>query len=232
MPIFVSARTLKDVIDRLSVAAVTASLADYLIFKRALQISRQQTNKERSKEPTSVVTGMKSAPFVQAIEEQTLRVPADTENNNVVENRYYVPFASKRDNTLGYRSQKYTSNGPSDTVSRWQSRTIKPLVLVADSKPKAYAVGKLSVEKLEAFFLVKGAQNNFSGEKPGLLDTAVWWLRFTNLEEIFGANPSDADLVKFFVDQFALTKTEIDALFKRDDLEPEPELSSKTGAEK
>lgn len=213
MAVYLSQQTLKEAVDRLSISAVQSSLADYLIFKRALKNAKYAAREASDPEPSSVVTGMRSEPFVRAIEEFTLRVPPGSEDPRTLDNPYFLPFASKRDTTLGYRTRKYPSNGSSDTVSRWQSRAAKPLSLVPGTSPKAFQFEQRSREELAEFFSVKSAQEHFSGEKPRLVDTAVWWFRFIDLEERFGGNLSPEQLVQGFVDDLDLSDQEISALF-------------------
>lgn len=213
MTLYLSQQTLKEAVDRLAVAAVQSSLADYLIFKRALKNGLDAARESNEAEPDIVVTGTKAEPFVRAIEELTLRVPRDTEDPKDLDNPYYLPFGSKRDSTLGYRTKKYPSNGSSDTVSRWQARTAKPLVLVPGTRPKAFRLEERSQKDLTEFFSVKSAQENFSGERPRLLDTAVWWFRFTDFEERFGGEPSPEQMIQGFIADFDLKQAEINALF-------------------
>jgi hypothetical protein len=212
MSIYLSQQTLKEAVDRLAVATVQSSLIDYLIFKRALKIT-QEAAKNNEPVPVAVVTGTKSRPFVRAIEELTLRIPLDSGNPENSKNPYYVPFGSKRDKTLGYRTKKFPSNGPSDTVSRWQSRSAKPIVLVPGTSPKAYRFERRTRRELEEFFIVKGAADHFSGEKPSIYDAAIWWLRFDDLEEVFDGEPTIAQMVELFIEYHYLTDDELSALF-------------------
>lgn len=213
MPLYLSQQTLREALDRLGTCAATSSLADYLIFKRALKITADAAKSTGSPEPDSVLTGTKATAFVQAIEEFTLRVPRGSADPKDVENPYYLPFGSKRDGTLGYRTLKFPSNGSSDTVSRWQSRSARPLTLVPNSSPKKYKFEQRTKKELEEFFGVKGAAEHFSGEKPLLLDTAVWWFRFTDLEAYFGGEPTSKQLTQAFTSELNLNDVEIAALF-------------------
>ncbi|HEY0770506.1 MAG TPA: hypothetical protein VGD31_09250 [Sphingobacteriaceae bacterium] len=216
MSLYLSQQTLKEAVDRLAICAAQSSLADYLIFKRALKIAESKARSAREPIPDVVVTGTKAAAFVQAIEEFAL-TPRDEADSKSIENPYYVPFGSKRDRTLGYRTLKFPSNGSSDTVSRWQSRSAKPLTLVPDTSPKSYRFEQRTKKELEEFFGVKGATSNYSGEKPRLLDTAIWWFRSTNLEDRFGNEPTVEQLQQGFIEDFGLTETEISALFAEGD---------------
>lgn len=220
MAIYLSQQALKEAVERLSISSASSSLADYLIFKRALKIAIELAKAQGNPEPDSVVTGTRAAAFVQAIEEFTLRVPRNTTEPKEMNNPYYVPFGSKRDDTLGYRTRKFPSNGSSDTISRWQSRSAKPLTFVPETSPKAYRFEQRTKKELEEFFIVKNAIEHFSGEKPGLLDTAIWWFRFTDLEKIFGSEPTADQLTKEFIKDFDLTEIEESALFEQSKSEP------------
>lgn len=217
MAIFFSQPVLKGAVDRLAVCAAASSLSDYLIFKRAFKLSKGVARAKGEAEPDFVVTGTKSEPFVQAIEEFTLRVPRGGVDPRTLENPYYVPFGSKRDETLGYRTKKFPSNGSSDTVGRWQSRSAKPLALVPESSPKAYRFEKRTEKNLEEFFIIKNAAENFSSEKPRLIDTAVWWLRFSDLSERKYGDLTAKPISRLFIEDLELNETEISSLFCADD---------------
>lgn len=174
MPLYLAQVTLNEVVARLAVSSISSSLADYLIFKRALKIAQDLAKEAGSLEPSSVVTGTKSAPFMHAIEELTLRVPREMLHEDT-KNPYYVPFGSMRDNTRGYRTRKFPSNGSPDTVGRWQSRSkVPPLTLVPGTSPKEYSIENRSKRELEDFFVVGSAAESFSDVRPRLLDSAVW----------------------------------------------------------
>jgi hypothetical protein len=106
-------------------------------------------------------------------------------------------------------------------VAGWQFRSAKPLVLVPDTSPKAYKFEQRTKRELEEFFIVKSASEHFSGERPRLLDTAIWWFRFTDLEGRFGNEPTPERLVQTFIEDFNLTDVENSAFF-------EPEGTSDT----
>lgn len=232
MDLYLSQQTLKAAVDRLSIASMQTSLADYLIFKRALQNVRTAARTYGNEEPTEVVTGIRSEPYVQAIEEMTLRLPRDAKNQKDVENPYYLPFGSRRDTTLGYRTKKYPSNGSSDTATRWQSRAGKPLAQVPGSSPKAFQFESRTQAELESFFSIQNAADNFSGEKPRLLDTAIWWFRFTELNARFGKEPAAQELIDAMISDLGLNEVERQALFSdRVDDDLSGEISEEAGEE-
>jgi len=204
MPKYLSEKTIKDAVDRLSVCSANSSLSDFLIFKRAAVLTAMADGSSVSS--AQVVTGTKSKPFVAAIEAFTKVGGA--------ESPYYLPFGSKRDKTAGYRTDKYPSNGSSDTARNWQGRDGKPLVLVANSSPKKYVFEKRTAKQLADFFLVRnGAEGRFSGEKPRLLDVAIWWFR----EKEFSEELTAKQLVQALIADFTLNAEEIEGLFHSGD---------------
>lgn len=219
MPRFLSQQTLKGAVKRLAASEAASSLADYLIFKRALKRlsdEAQQEGAAPATQPPHVVTGMRSKAFVGAINELTARLPFQgDEVITDVDNPYYVPFGADRDATRGYRTKKFPSNGSSDTVSRWQSRSLKPLALVPDTSPKAYRLERRSAQELKSFFLREGAGSS-SGQRPRLLDLAIWWFRFTDLAQRFQTEVTAETLTGAVIADFALNEEEIAGIFSTD----------------
>ncbi len=215
MPRFLSQQTLKGAVNRLAASEAASSLADYLVFKRALKRLGDEAQQDGAAPdaPPHVVTGMRAKAFVGAINELTARLPfqGDEVITNV-DNPYYVPFGADRDATRGYRTKKFPSNGSSDTVSRWQSRSLRPLALVPDTSPKAYRLERRSAQELESFFLREGAGNS-SGQRPRLLDLAIWWFRFTDLEGHFQTEVMTETLINAVIADFALNEEEIAGIF-------------------
>lgn len=211
---FISSTTIKGAVQRLAVSSASSSLADYLIFKRALRLAQEAARDAPGPVPDSVATGMRSPLFVQAINELTLCVELE-HVGHTSGHPYYSPFGSKRDQGRGYKSVKYPSNGPSDTVGGWQSRAGKPLVVIESTSPKAYKFEQRVVEQLEDFFIIKGANHDFSGEKPLLADVAVWWFRSTDVEARFGTQPDAAELDEAFIQDLGLSDVEVQAFFSR-----------------
>ncbi len=214
MSLFLSQQVLMDSVKRLSTAAVATSLSDYIIFKRALINTQRSAANKNTSQKDSVVTGTKSRPFIQAVKEFTLRIPIEEfQTNDEIKNPYYLPFGSRRDKTLGYRTNKFPSNGSSDTVSRWQSRHDKPIELVPNSSPKAYRILSLTKDELRKFFLLKGEARNSVAKKPSVVDAAIWWLRFRDLENVFKGEPTSAEMTNLFIYEIGINEFELSALF-------------------
>jgi hypothetical protein len=212
MSLYLGSQTIKAAVDRLAVSTANSSLADYLIFRRALRIATDLVVDQGEEAPGSVVTGTKAIPFVRAVQEMTLCIPA-SDLADAKGHPYYSPFGALRDSGRGYKSVKYPSNGASDTVSRWQSRGARPLVLVDGTSPKEFRFEERTREQLEDFFHVKSAQEHFSGNKPALVDVAIWWFRGTDLGSQFSGEPTEHQLVASFVSELGLTDVEVSAFF-------------------
>lgn len=171
---YLSSETIRAAVERLAKCAANSTLTDFLIFRRALKITGPA--KGTSKAATQVVTGTQSEPFRRAIDEMTGCATRDIIWSG---QPHYSPFASQRDNGRGFKSAKYPSNGPSDTVAGWQSRGNSPLRLVPDSKPKAYSFVNRTEDELRAFFIKKAGKVEVlepthpkQPERPGLAAVA------------------------------------------------------------
>lgn len=209
MTSYLSQATIKAAVDRLGDARAKSALIDYLIFKRALILASATTSAD------SVITGTTSAPYVKAIDE--LAKVADPATSDLP---YFSPFGARRDKGRGFKSKKYPSNGPSDTVSRWQSKPDRPVDLVPDSSPKAFRPVKRSADELEKFFLVASTPP-ISTHKPRLLDLAIWSHRAADLTGLAGVNQGPAALAEALVAQtvatLGITEVERTSVFETDD---------------
>lgn len=244
MTLHLSEESLRKAVGRLAVSSAEARLGDYLVFKRALKVRRNTAEDDIEPVPHIVVTGTRSTHFMQAHIDLGLWVPPtrvktalDCDDlvtgmqtlitggqdgkarDSALLSPYYVPFGARRDCSLGYRQSKWPSNGPSDTVNRWQSRSTTPLVFVPDTSPKKYSFEARSESQLADFFTSSGASEHFSGERPRLLDTAIWWFRRTDLEERFRSEPTEEDLVVAFIGDLELGESEILGLFHQEQRE-------------
>jgi hypothetical protein len=209
MSLYLDAETIDSAIEELSQCSATPTLTDYLVFKRALVIAKASAVDKDEPAPAAVVTGTTSSAFVDAVNEVAATVRPDMES--AWEGQpYFSPFGAARDKGRGFKSKKYPSNGPSDTVGGWQSRPNRPLKIVEDTSPKQYLILQKSSSELADFFFPKSS----TGQRPSLVHFAYWWLRFADLEARFGLDPTDGEMVAATVTDFGLTQVEIDSLFE------------------
>lgn len=204
---YLQAETIKNAVQRLADSRANSTLLDYLIFRRALSLKK--AGKADGAPDDAVETGLGAAPFQRAIHEL-----ASTTLVNIGSWEgapYYSPFGAGRDaRSGGFKSQKYPSNGPSDTVGRWQSRSSTPLILVPNTRPKAYRLSSGTPEEVANFL--------FSGNKdlplPTAADVAIWWYRAQDIEALIqDQNLSTDRLVEGFQDAHSMSESEMRALF-------------------
>lgn len=205
MSLYVSETALAEAVERLGKCRAIPTLCDYLIFKRALVLARQDAQQAGGPEPDVVVTGTSTPSFVKAVTQVAATVPPG-QANTWAGPPFYSPFGSSRDKGKGFKSPKYPSNGPSDTVAGWQARgSAAPLQLVEGSRPKAYRFAARTAADLQAFFLAKAD----GPPLPALVDFAQWWFRATDLSERFDHEPTHDDLCGAVVEDFALNAAEL-----------------------
>jgi hypothetical protein len=199
---FLPPETIRAAVNRLGESRAHSILLDYLIFKRAL-INANQVGKA-----DSVVTGIKANAYVTAINELSrVADPAESELP------YFSPFGARRDKGRGYKSKKYPSNGPSDTVSRWQSRPDRPIDFVSNTSPKEFKPLARSASELEGFLLV-AAKSTGQTDKPRLSDLAIWYHRATDIGSLASnGNVEVSALVAETKAALDLTEVELAGLF-------------------
>ena len=205
MTSYLSPETIRAAVDRLGESRAQSNLLDYLIFKRALL----HTQSDHAGD--SVVTGTKSEPYVRAIDE--LARVADPAQSELP---YFSPFGARRDKGRGFKSKKYPSNGPSDTVSRWQARPERPIELVPSTSPKEFVPVERTADELEGFLLV-AAKASGPADKPRLADLAIWFHRSTDVAALVrSADPLDLSaLIDATVQSLGLTEVEVAGLFDK-----------------
>jgi len=208
MSLYLSPEIIQSAVDRLGKSCATPTLTDFLIFKRALVLERQDA-RANSIDPESVetvTTGTLKQTFVQAVFDLAAYDPSEA-----IQERFYCPMGAFRDKTKGFRKKNYHSNGSSDTAGRWQSRNNPPLVLVKDTKPKQFSfTHDVTPNSLRSFFHVAG----IGAPLPKLIDVAVWFFRAIDLQDAFGESPTEEDLIAGLVSNLALNSMEILALFE------------------
>lgn len=181
---YLSSECLRGAVERLGQSRANSTLLDYLIFRRALQLKKD--GRTDGAKADAVETGLGAEPFQEAIQELA---SADRGASGTWAGApFFSPFGATRDRTYGgFKSQKYPSNGPSDTVGRWQSRASTPLKLVPDTKPKAYELSPATPSDA-AKILISGKTDL---ALPSLADVAMWWLRGQDLEHFGLQSPLD-----------------------------------------
>lgn len=194
---YLSASYLREVVQRLQASPLASRACDYFIFKRAATLQHDLSGEYE------VVTGTGSRLFQDAISEWArLSQPQDPWG-------FFVPIGTKT-KTQGYRSTKWHSNGPSDSVNGKQALLDFPFRRIPNSSPMAFRWERQPADVL---------RGHFTDAKPGtparLADLAAWWLRLTDLESVPGwvAERSTATLVRYFRKAHSIDDAEVRALF-------------------
>jgi hypothetical protein len=200
--IYLPSDLIKHAVDRLGESRAQPKLVDYLILKRGLDLAGGASSR--------VVTGMSSPTFQQAVREWVQVRPTSAAGMH-----YFNPFGAARSKDNGYRSDKYPSNGTSDTATGWAgSLSNPPFVAVPDSKPRAFTYVAVAAADLERAFLNAETADPSLNRKPKLSDTAVWWLRERDLETAGLDDTAEwSDLVNTLKAEVGLTDIEIGAIF-------------------
>jgi hypothetical protein len=202
MGVFLAADTLKEAVQRLGGSIAQGAITDFLIFKRALVNARRSSPKAKD-----VETGLENPTFQEAIREFTSCVPVGTPNTWAGP-PFFSPFGSQHDKQRGFKSARYPSNGPSDTVGGWQSRSSTPLRLVPDTRPKRYELVPRAEGDLRTFFIKQSP-----GPLPWIEDVARWWLRARDLSKTFGHEPTIREICDEFIKDLDLQAVEIAVFF-------------------
>lgn len=202
MALYLAPDLIKQAVDRLRASRAQSRLLEYLIFRRALELSGGSASE--------VVTGMASQPFQQAIREWA-RVRPDSEPAP----HFFNPFGTGEATDGGFRTDKFPSNGASDTVGRWgNAMTDPPFVRVKGVKPMTFTFTAIIGAGLEKDFLRAESTDPDKSKKPRLADTAIWWLRDRDIEALGLTDQAElSDLVATLRAEVGLSNAEESALF-------------------
>lgn len=191
MPRYLSAETIQGAVQRLGESRAQSRLTEYLIVRRALRLGGSKQ---------TVTLSQRDAYFMTALREFTA-ISSDTTTEP-----FFSPFGWSRDSkSRGYRSRKYESNGPSNTVMDWHGKPNSPIERVPETRPAQVRLAERTPVQLTEFLYLSGAD---AGPKPRAIDVAYWWLRGTDIEGRFGDDPTETALVAAMLDDFGLHEDE------------------------
>lgn len=206
MPTYLANEDIRRAVDNLGESSARARMCEFLIGVRTLTLAGAD----------EIAIAESTPEFIQALEEFTLWAPPD----NTADSPYFNPFGSQ----AGFKSRKFRSNGPSNTIHGWATQADSPFEII-NTRPKSIKRRLLSPTQLRTFFLIRSRKE---AERPRLLDAAVWFYRSVDLEGADGAAPDRAALEGKFVDEVGLNDADIAALFR---LEEEDTDADTTGSE-
>ncbi len=169
MPKFLSAKVIEKAVKNLSESAARGRFFEFLILKRALEIS----------ESNSVVFAEGNPAYKQAINELGLVTVEDETKSAESSSRNYINVFDTKDSTHGYRSKRFISNGPNTTVggTAWQ-----PIVQIDQSRPRKVCLVERYVDHISKFLLLK------NGDKPSFYAFAIWYYRHVDIENLVDSN--------------------------------------------
>lgn len=218
---YLSESTLSAAVGRLGASRGRPRLGDYLIFRRALARTINPwspsngalastapippEDADLTVRPGLVRTGIRSAPFVYAVDELALCVPHDA-LGEWPHQPYFIPFGAKPG--YGYKTEKFPSNGSDNTADNWQTQPFTPVKLEPRTRPREWEVVSGTAEELETFLLFSASRDQ--PDKPRLFDAACWWLRFFSFDD----PPTEESIVQRFIDDLGLPELEVGAIFE------------------
>lgn len=184
-------------IERLQNSGARTRLCEYLIGLRTLKLAGSDEAKVAESVPE----------FVQALRELTQTIPAGVASQ-FDGLPYFNPFGSAR--AEPYKSARYPSNGPSNTMHGWATQANRPFDIV-DTRPKSIRRRDLTSTQLRNFLLVGREPHE---DRPNLVDAAIWYYRGTDLQDRLGAAATTVEaLTDAFIQDIGVTDEEAAAAF-------------------
>lgn len=197
---FLTAPTLKSASERLIQSRAKSGFVDFLVLKRSFIRGGNQ----------EIPFSSKNVAFTESMRDLAATFPlssvAATPNG-------FQPFVKVwgTANAEKYISQKWQSNGPAVTLagSKWSAS-----IRISGSKPRRGSLTPSYMEDLPGLIL------KANGPLPGLLDSALWYFRGTDVEGRLGAIADVGVLCQrlreAFIGDLGLTDEEQGLLFDKD----------------
>ncbi|MDV6314593.1 hypothetical protein R3Q15_22435 [Gordonia amicalis] len=197
MPKYLAGAEIRHAVEQLERSSAKGRLCEFLIGVRALRLAGVDQTAVAESVPV----------FIQALEEFT-RWTSDDE----ADSPYFNPFGGQ----AGFKSRKFRSNGPSNTMHGWATQANSPFEIL-NTRPKSIKRRTLSSTQLRAFLI----QSRRDNDRPRLIDAAVWFYRSTDLEGKDGTTPDRSALEGRFVTDLGLDEDDISAVFRLSDEDTE-----------
>jgi hypothetical protein len=188
---YITAESLAEAVSRLAASNARPSLCDFLIVKHAMTQGDGTVSLSLADE-----TYMSS---VQAF----ARVL--TNPDEVALPPFFNPFGTMREARRGWRTEKYPSNGPPDTVNGpgW-----KRVIDVLSEGPRRVRLTSDYLDHLPKVISKAG------GPRPSIEDSALWYYRSKDIKSVVGRVEAPLyDLVQGFVTETGLSSAERAAIF-------------------
>lgn len=155
---FLAETEIRHAVDQLGRSSARARFCELLIALRTLKL-----------------VGADQTPVAESVPEYMQAVQEFTRwtDDATVDSPYFNPFGGQ----ANYKSKKFPSNGPSNTMHGWSSQADSPIEII-NTRPKEIRRRLLSTKQLRAF-AISGRRDE---ERPRLIDTAVWFYRATDFD--------------------------------------------------
>jgi len=205
---YLSATSLAEAVQRLANSCAKTRICEYLIGLRTLTLSGSQEAQIAASKPH----------YVTAVNEFTLCSPAGAPIESLAGTPYFNPFGAAR--ASGYKSPKYISNGPSNTIHGWATQFGAPFEVISTSRPKAIRRRAVDSEELAKFLLNPRTK---ASRPPRLIDAAAWYFRFTDLSEL-DLGHLQLELEKAFIARVGIDEQAQAGLFETENAQDELEV--------
>lgn len=194
MALYLSAERIAKAIERAGNSKAKAGLLDFLIVKRTFQVK-----------------GASAVPITQSETAYIAALDQLASSGSDKAPGPYLNIFSITDNSKGYRSAKFKSNGTGSTIS---NNPWNPVIALTGEKPRKASLQPGYEEHLEDLLLKAS-----SGEtKPNIDEVAIWYHRNQDVEAASGTATTPesrvAALRERFVTDVGLSALEIDHLFE------------------
>lgn len=198
---YVATKRLQLAVKRLGESKAQTRLNEFLILKRGIVLSPAHR----------VRMSLNDTPYIQAINDLMQCIPPTVEAmvaHPIKQPLINVYGAARRDD-LGYRAEKYYSNGINSAISGTAWEGIADII---EERPRVVALNPGAEERLADVMLT-----GHSTPKPRLDDSVVWFFRATDISAIIDEGSAITDnmvrLVGAYRERLGLADNEIAILF-------------------
>lgn len=194
---YLSTENIAAAVERLKNSSARQRMCEVLIGMRALALNGTG----------QVAIAESVSEYSQAVEEFALWSTDPKQKSP-----YFNPFGSQ----AAFKSRKFPSNGPSNTIHGWATVGDSPFT-VLNERPKQIRRSSVTKAQLRAFTILK----NGAADRPRLIDAAIWFFRSEQFDSSMGTL-SRRGLESLFIEHLQLEDGEVEAMFRRED-EDKPE---------
>ena len=206
---YLSEHDIKLAVTQLGTSSAKSRLCEFLIGLRTIQLSG-----------TSEVGVAESvSEYKQAVNELARVAPDD--DHGGLGGPFFNPFGS----AAGFKSKKFPSNGPSNTMHGWETQSDSPFAINGSVRPKSIKRRHITGDQLRTFLILRDG----AADRPRLVDAAVWYYRASDVASTDGADPTRSELEERFQTDIGLTDDDVAALFRLEGDDTDAEAANDVG---